>query len=549
MSEMQILDSILPFKCENQDCAKEYDIHEFGDVVVLWGFIFLIAEEDEMALIGITCPECKKTTIQKYRAYVAIDFLSNLSNHLELLFDDGPIDSKWKIKYFSPHHLLEAGFINTPLAATAQSNETVYSVPEEMVFEDYSKSLQESWPFSISEGTVSYALEIENSQSYKAIPRAIPEARSVYIDGKNVYLDTDSILFDQSYEAVNMVLKYLIEPNVWLYDDEVFCEHSDGWPLKKMPEEEKLFLIEKNDLLIEEYLDFSISHLSWKRKSFQQNIEDFLNDLKAIRNRLDFELIFRTKLLNKYGRIFYYKTKMLEEQRCEIEENRAALKIRGLNPSLGDLNKMGYAPLAKTQEIPLRWIHGPELMGKWGLNAFGIINLIQNYELIAYDFINSNNIDSKTSFPPDLMNSLTEGDIEQQKKAMQRLCFHPDNIVHFEDYYGEQLALKKMEPENTSHPSQDIDEKENEFQVSDDELQSEPKSENLKDKTKKCCQIRAAQLWDKNPDLTIKAVADHKAIKDCFKETGYSFDSYRTRHNWVKGCAPKKKKAGRPKGS
>jgi len=147
------------------------------------------------------------------------------------------------------------------------------------------------------------------------------------------------------------------------------------------------------------------------------------------------------------------------------------------------------------------------------------------------------------------MDLLTDADIEQQKKAMQRLCFHPDNIASFESYYGEKLGLKKMELENDSHPSQGIDKKENEFQVPDDELQPEPKDENLKDKTRKCCQIRAAQLWDKNPDLTIKAVADHKTIMDCFKETGYSFDGYRTRHNWVKDCAPKKKPAGRPKGS
>ncbi len=552
MPEMQILDSILPFKCQNQDCAKEYDIHEFGDVVLLWGFIFLIAEEDEMALIGITCPECKKTTIQKYRAYAAMKFLWNVSKHFNLIFGDEPIDSKWKIKYFSHHHLLDAGFINTPLPATPQSNETVYFIPEKMIFEDYSKSLQESWPFSISEGTVSYALEIENSQSYKAIPRVLPMFKDVpiCINGKDVYLDTDYLLLDQSYEAVNTVLKHLIEPNVWLYDDEAFCEHADGLPLKKMPEEEKLSLMGKNDLLIEEYLDFSISHLSWKRKSFQQNIEDFLNDLKAIRNRLDFELIFRTKLINRYGRIFYHKTKTLEEQRYEIENNRVASNIWKSNPFFGDISKWGYPPLAKTLEIPFRWIHGPELMEKWGLDAFGIINLIQNYELIAYDIINSKHINSTTSFPPDLMNLLTNGgDIEQQKKAMQRLCFHPDNIASFEDYYGERLALKKMDPENTSHPSQVIEENENEFQVSDDELQPEPKDEKSRVKAMRCCQIRAKQLWAKHPNLTINAVADHKAIMDCFKETGYQFDGYRTRHEWVKDCAPKKKTVGRPKGS
>lgn len=247
--------------------------------------------------------------------------------------------------------------------------------------------------------------------------------------------------------------------------------------------------------------------------------------------------------MNKYGRIIYYKTRSLEEDREDYNINAEIEESGGV-----EAYAVGDDVDGPSSSIPVKTLSGGQLMEKWGIDAFELINLIQNHGLAAYDSVYSAHI-NKNSFHPALIAELTTGGLEVQNVSMQRLRFDPVNVAAFEDDYSEQLILKKMEPENTPHRSQLIDEKENEFEVDDDELQPEPKDEKPRNKTMKCCEIRANQLWAKNPDLTIKAVADHKAIKDCFKETGYRFDGYRTRHDFVKKYAPEKKKSGRPKGS
>ena len=576
MAEMQIIDSVLPFKCENQDCGKEYDIHDFGDVVLLWGFIFLIAEKDEMALIGITCPECKKTTIQKYRAAAAIRFLWDMGFHFAKQFlPSGHVAlESWDGKYFSPDYLLKKGFINIHYHETKAEKEIIYFIPKEVELDEYSQTLQKSCPFSLLESAILYSIDIENSTGYKAIPRTFltppPGYLPPIVHAYNGIINLDSILLDQNHKKTNSYLWSLITPNMALYktwnidnplnigdplDGTYHWFRGDQWKkkdLSELSEIEENLLLNKNDLLIEEYSNFSIGELSWKRKEFQLNFPDFIDRLKIIRNRIDYELIVRNELVNKFGRKFYYKTKTIEEEREKQREKQSQQEVERM--SREPLVRYGAAMitsdlrLVPTRSIPMHWISGSELMEKLDLNAFGIINLIKNYELIAYDSFNLVFIDN-TTLNPTLIESLISGDIEQQKKAMQRLCFHPDNIAAFETYYGEQLALEEMELEKDSHPSQIIDKKENEFQVSDDELQPAPKKEKSRDKAMRCCQIRATQLWEKNPDLTIREVADHKIIKACFTENEYEYDGYRTRHDWVKGCAPKNKTAGRPKGS
>ncbi|WP_020590032.1 hypothetical protein [Desulfobacter curvatus] len=553
MTEMQILDSILPFKCQNQACAKEYDIHEFGNVIQLWGFIFLIAAEDETALIGITCPECKKTTLCKYRATQALGFLWEIWGHWEsnnCVASNIKIRERWCGKYFAAQYLFDIGLIENNFPEKNAEDAISYTVPQDVILEEYSKRLNESFPFLLIESDIPYLLKIENNQGYKVILRTLtPGAQFNTLKGINY--GWDSLLFSRDFELINSFFERSLTPNYQLYDredlplDPQFPEFPNfKWNKKNLSEDEMKPLLDKNDLLLEEHEHFCIGFLGYKRKAFQENVGDFIEELKIMRNRIDFELIYRNTLLNKYGRKIYYKTRCLAEDRDDYNELAEIEEAGGLEAYL-----TGEYVDESSNLIPVKTLSGGQLMEKWGMDAFELINLIQNHGLAAYDSVNSAHINSNNSFHPALIAELTTGDLEVQKVSMQRLRFDPVKVATFEDYYGEQLGLKKMEPENMSHHPQVIDEKEQEFQVSDDELQPEPKDENLKDKTMKCCQIRAAQLWDKNPDLTIKAVADHKTIMDCFKETGYSFDGYRTRHNWVKDCAPKKKTVGRPKGS
>ena len=552
MAKIQIIDSVLPFKCENQDCGKEYDIHDFGDVVLLWGFIFLIAEEDEMALVGITCPKCKKTTLCKYRATQALGFLWEIWGHWE---SNNHVDSNIKIKqrwcgkYFSAQHLFDIGLIEDNFSEKNVENAISYTVPKEVILEEYSKQLNESFPFLLIESHIPYLLEIENHQGYKVMPRTLRNPGIYNPNGINY--GWDRVLLSREFDFINILFMDSLYPNYQLYDKEDLPPDPNWpefpnfkWNKKNLSEDEMKPLLDKNDLLLEEHEHFCIGDLGYKRKAFQENVGGFVEELKFMRNRINFELIFRNALLNKYGRKIYYKTRSLEEDRYDYDELAEIERAGGPEAYLLDEYVDGPSNL-----IPVKTLSGEQLMEKWGMDAYELINLIQNHGLTAYDSVHSAHINNN-SFHPALIAELTTGDLEVQKVSMQRLRFDPVKVATFEDYYGEQLGLKKMEPENMSHPSQVIiDEKENEFQVPDDELQPVPKKEKSRVKAMRCCQIRATQLWDKNPDLTIKAVANHKTIMDCFKETGYLFDGYRTRHDWVKDCAPKKKPAGRPKGS
>ena len=64
MNEMEIHESVFPFVCQDRECRHEFDINDFADVILLWGYIHMANQGN--TLIGITCPHCIKTTIRKY---------------------------------------------------------------------------------------------------------------------------------------------------------------------------------------------------------------------------------------------------------------------------------------------------------------------------------------------------------------------------------------------------------------------------------------------------------------------------------------------------
>ena len=82
MGEIKIHKNVFPFYCENPDCKQKYDLESFLNVVLLWGFIYLT--KDEHCLIGITCPDCYRTTLRKFPSYIsdfsieALDVLGKL---------------------------------------------------------------------------------------------------------------------------------------------------------------------------------------------------------------------------------------------------------------------------------------------------------------------------------------------------------------------------------------------------------------------------------------------------------------------------------------
>jgi len=344
---MEIMDSVFPFKCENQCCGKEYDLQKFGDVILLWGFILLIAEENETALMGITCPACKKTTIKKHRAFAGLDLLWKMHKHLKenrrSQVDQLALMREWWIgRCFSDQQLNEKGFNRFPPKNEVVKN-AVYSLPDEVTYNEYSKQYQTTEPFSLAEDDVPSVLDFENSQACKYIPRVIasPSSSSLY---SFTNTGIDAMLLDPSHSNINRWFRNLLKPNPDLrinpYNglDPIkatalmherketietmgsFAIGGLSWKKKILTKKQEAIILSRNDLLIEEYVDFQISDSSWKRQAFQEHVGNFINDLKAVRNKIDCELTFRNEILNKYGRKFYYKSKSLAESRSDYNE-------------------------------------------------------------------------------------------------------------------------------------------------------------------------------------------------------------------------------------
>ena len=58
MAEM----TAFPFVCDK--CSQKYEIKEFVDVALFWGFIFL--SHRSRSAIGLTCPSCTFTTLRLF---------------------------------------------------------------------------------------------------------------------------------------------------------------------------------------------------------------------------------------------------------------------------------------------------------------------------------------------------------------------------------------------------------------------------------------------------------------------------------------------------
>ena len=162
MPELQLHDDVLPFKCDNPDCEEEYDSESFAKVIMLWGFICLISEENEVALVGLTCPKCKKTTIQKYRGSVAMQFVWTVQETLKYKFminGNFPLKDWWGQKYYSATHLYDLGFIEAPDIKQDSSNDIIYYPLSEIKFLEYSDELSENSPFSLNEEDVFHFLK------------------------------------------------------------------------------------------------------------------------------------------------------------------------------------------------------------------------------------------------------------------------------------------------------------------------------------------------------------------------------------------------------
>ncbi|WDP92411.1 MAG: hypothetical protein HUN04_22880 [Desulfobacter sp.] len=500
MVDMKTHNSLFPFNCENKECQKEYDLDQFSDVVLLWGYIYLIAEEYEAGIVGLTCPECRKTTLKKLPGYMAMQSLIVLRKKCLDKYQEKAYILKPELKhciYFSAHHLVASNLIDALPRLKDKGIE--YSIPSELELNEYSETLRAKNPFVVSENEIPLILEIENENGFKSFPRAVPST--------SIYMNLDKLYLDNEYEYINLILnRDLIRPNT--QEDVDHISEYNSSPVKT------------NDLSLDEFNGFQCNHLSWKRKSFQNNLDDFLSAIPAVRNSIDCELTYRNQLINKYARKFYYQTRTIEEQKFENKELQE-IEAFGLEKIIGvDFSEMD-------SPVPINSMHGGQLMEKWEMDAFSIIDLIKHNGLVAYDSVYSVHI-NKDSFHPALVAELTTGDLEQQKVSMQRLRFDPSNVKNYEQHHPEILTAATL--------------KAPQFNI------NAPSEKTPKEMAIELCRAAAQKLVDQSPEITLPAILKNHEFKKSYRgKEDHIPTSDSGWRNWLKGIYNSQK--GRKKGS
>ena len=399
MSELKTNEIFFPFICDNAECKCEYDLEGFSNIILQWGFIYL--KNDKNCLIGATCPKCFQTTIRKYKKYPS-DFSLEDLEAISITHNNG-LRLKEDIIYFVPFSvkiLTDLQLIKLTLPQQVPDNENAYKISGN--FEQrrvYPGFIENEFPYSIAESNVPLLLEIENKDKYKAFPRIV-ELRSCYwqLDSFLTNLRDNDEISQKQMGKLAETLYYQIQHQ----DDEYITR--------------KHFV--KNNLTKDEYDDMNFCYT---RDAYQKNIRQFLYDYKKIRNRIDFEIIYRDEFLNKYARKFYFEPGYKAEQmqmaamdqqeameNYNEEEVQRIIAINKLNPPedcyLDDpgiqpdfdspiidplltesgipTNNIGKAPVCGHEDKPIVFekieqrISVQQVMKKWTMNEAEIMALI-----------------------------------------------------------------------------------------------------------------------------------------------------------------------------
>ena len=294
MPEMQIIDSVLPFKCGNQDCEKKYDLELFTEVMLLWGYIYLISEDDGFAIVGLTCPNCLQTTIRKCSTDEALLFNAKLKRQLNFQTNQYVHFSYSLLKQWN---LIDIEHIKDkedhPLFFLPQDTTQIHNTVDQQ--------------FGATEEALSFLCAIENEHRLKSIPRIVSH--------QSKYMVFDMIFKDETPFDLNETLVALIKPNSDKNIDNVSAKFSH---------------MVSNNLTEEKYNNLDLDLFSHERKSFQQNIQYFLNDAKLVRNKIDFEVVYRDELINVYAEKMYYDPGVVKGKERESMESMEAIEEEGL---------------------------------------------------------------------------------------------------------------------------------------------------------------------------------------------------------------------------
>ena len=294
---------VFPFVCSNHSCNASYDIKGFANVYMLWGYIFMTC--GEKCIIGLTCPECKQTTIKKYSA-IPLDFSVAMIDNFCKGGTHLPLNQILFVYFtkFSPYLIPGNQIIaNTEDASQADN----YRIPSDFVPIRHNPNL-ERIPSYINSNDIGERLKLENEQNLKVFTRIVPFSSVYYLSDVWLKNLNGGSLSPEFLEECHTSLEILYV-NGYKHRNEISAGLSQKSYMKMIT----------SDLTPDEFQNMDRSLYAWNTEIFKKNIIEFLNTYKALRNRKDFELVCYNDLINRYARIFYYNPTIVAKQKLEEE--------------------------------------------------------------------------------------------------------------------------------------------------------------------------------------------------------------------------------------
>ncbi|MGD9733143.1 MAG: hypothetical protein AB7U45_13265, partial [Desulfamplus sp.] len=269
MAAIERHETVIPFRCGNTQCKKEYDLSIFTEVVLLWGFIYLVSEDDEEAVIGLTCPHCYKTILKKCHADVAALLHVKIQQQIKATTNSNHQINK--SAYYSSEILKESGLIKHTYQIDVKDGEKQFVMPKNISCQKHK---------AIAESSLPSLCDIENNHHFRAIPRVVA-----------YYNELDGILEEKESGELNaFIINDLIKHNNKHWNNNLSAQFKH---------------MITNDLTEQEYNGLYLDKMVFREKQFEDNIKNFVDTAYIVRNCIDYEVISRDYVINWYARKIY----------------------------------------------------------------------------------------------------------------------------------------------------------------------------------------------------------------------------------------------------
>lgn len=342
MKDWPVRENFFPFECNTPDCS-EYNSREFCSAAFNMGYIWLTNEK--VFLIGLTCPKCLKTTINKYSLNIPDFDIAQFSNFEHFVpfpseIFQNRIPEKLNELYHLPVHFLLYCIDDSDF----QSKPPLY----------YPKWFEDRCIYHIDENDVLEMLKHENENKERVFPRIISnDSVNNWTDTFLSYLKTpDTLVDDFENSLLPTFLNSLLIQIAKNYQSIGYAVETGITP----------------DMVKNLAIEFAIpQHFPGY---FMETIKEMLPEYSRKRNKIDFDLTFKTDFLDKYIKELFY-----------IEDYHKSALRRAHKAEYEDF--MSIPDMIGSSEYAER-LSAVEVLARWGKDAAFLKSMILGGDIRAY---------------------------------------------------------------------------------------------------------------------------------------------------------------------